>query len=104
MELSVVALGLLLGGVAGLGTIVYALGIGPLSQALLPPFLVGPPTRVDVSDCPTSSGTVAHSGLLGIGPDPGGPGQGRYHMSVRHQLRVTGRTARPTSSSPARSG
>jgi uncharacterized membrane protein YczE len=40
MELTVVAIGLLLGGVAGLGTIVYALAIGPLSQALLPSFLV----------------------------------------------------------------
>ena len=40
MELSVVALGLLLGGVAGLGTILYALAIGPLSQALLPPMIV----------------------------------------------------------------
>jgi uncharacterized membrane protein YczE len=40
MELTVVAIGLLLGGVAGLGTILYAVAIGPLSQALLPPFLV----------------------------------------------------------------
>jgi uncharacterized membrane protein YczE len=40
MELTVVALGLLLGGVAGLGTIVYALAIGPLSQALLPHLIV----------------------------------------------------------------
>jgi uncharacterized membrane protein YczE len=40
MELTVVAIGLVLGGVAGLGTIVYALAIGPLSQALLPAFLV----------------------------------------------------------------
>jgi uncharacterized membrane protein YczE len=40
MELTVVALGLLLGGVAGLGTILYAVSIGPLSQALLPPFVV----------------------------------------------------------------
>lgn len=42
MELTVVALGLLLGGVAGVGTIVYAVSIGPLSQALLPPFVVAP--------------------------------------------------------------
>jgi uncharacterized membrane protein YczE len=42
MELTVVAIGLLLGGVAGLGTIVYAVAIGPLSQALLPPFIVSP--------------------------------------------------------------
>jgi uncharacterized membrane protein YczE len=40
MELTVVALGLLLGGVAGLGTILYAVSIGPLSQALLPHLLM----------------------------------------------------------------
>jgi uncharacterized membrane protein YczE len=40
MELTVVALGLLLGGVAGLGTVVYAVSIGPLSQALLPALVV----------------------------------------------------------------
>jgi uncharacterized membrane protein YczE len=40
MELTVVAVGLVLGGVAGVGTIVYALSIGPLSQALLPTFIV----------------------------------------------------------------
>ncbi|WP_238343005.1 YczE/YyaS/YitT family protein [Nocardioides cynanchi] len=45
MELTVVALGLLLGGVAGLGTIAYALAIGPLSQALLPPLVVRFPDR-----------------------------------------------------------
>jgi uncharacterized membrane protein YczE len=47
MELTVVALGLLLGGVAGLGTIVYALAIGPLSQALLPSMLVAVAHRED---------------------------------------------------------
>ena len=36
LEITVVLLGLLLGGVAGLGTVVYALAIGPLTQALLP--------------------------------------------------------------------
>ena len=49
MELAVVALGLMLGGVAGIGTIVYALSIGPLSQALLPSFLVPVSGAVDVS-------------------------------------------------------
>ncbi len=49
MELAVVALGLMLGGVAGIGTIVYALSIGPLSQALLPAFLVPLSKRDDVS-------------------------------------------------------
>jgi uncharacterized membrane protein YczE len=40
MELTVVAIGLLLGGVAGVGTILYAVAIGPLSQAMLPTFIV----------------------------------------------------------------
>ena len=43
MELTVVAIGLMLGGVAGLGTIIYALSIGPLSQALLPSMIVRSP-------------------------------------------------------------
>jgi uncharacterized membrane protein YczE len=50
LELTVVVIGLLLGGVAGLGTIVYAVAIGPLSQALLPPLVVTIDDRVDVSD------------------------------------------------------
>lgn len=51
MELTVVVVGLLLGGAAGLGTVLYAVSIGPLSQALLPRFLVAPETapRVDAS-------------------------------------------------------
>ena len=36
LEVTVVLLGLLLGGVAGLGTVVYALALGPLTPALLP--------------------------------------------------------------------
>jgi uncharacterized membrane protein YczE len=36
LEVAVVALGLLLGGVAGLGTLLYALAIGPLAQLVLP--------------------------------------------------------------------
>src|SRR5699024_11096301 len=38
IEVSVVAVGWLLGGVVGIGTIVYAVGIGPITQALLPAF------------------------------------------------------------------
>lgn len=44
MELTVVVLGLLLGGVAGVGTVLYAVAIGPLSQAMLPTFIVEQPT------------------------------------------------------------
>ncbi len=36
LEVFVVVLGLLLGGVAGLGTVLYALAIGPLTQLMLP--------------------------------------------------------------------
>jgi len=40
LEVTVVVLGLLLGGVAGLGTVLYALAIGPLTQAMLPTWIV----------------------------------------------------------------
>ena len=40
LELSVVALGLLLGGHLGLGTILYAFALGPLTQLWLPAFTV----------------------------------------------------------------
>ena len=44
LEVTVVAIGLLLGGVAGLGTVLYALAIGPLTQAMLPTWIVDLPT------------------------------------------------------------
>lgn len=40
LEVSVVLVGLLLGGELGLGTVVFALTIGPIAQALLPIFVV----------------------------------------------------------------
>jgi uncharacterized membrane protein YczE len=43
LELVVVAIGLLLGGVAGVGTVLYALAIGPLTQRLLPFWVVDLP-------------------------------------------------------------
>jgi uncharacterized membrane protein YczE len=46
LEVGVVVIGLLLGGVLGVGTVVYALAIGPLTQLMLPWFtvdLVAPP-------------------------------------------------------------
>jgi uncharacterized membrane protein YczE len=45
LEVSVVVLGLLLGGVAGLGTVLYALAIGPLTQLMLPACTVELPAR-----------------------------------------------------------
>ena len=40
LEVGVVVIGLLLGGVLGIGTVVYALAIGPLTQLMLPWFTV----------------------------------------------------------------
>ena len=40
LEITVVVIGLLLGGVLGVGTVVYALVIGPLTQLMLPWFTV----------------------------------------------------------------
>ncbi|GEP36842.1 membrane protein [Nocardioides psychrotolerans] len=40
LEVGVVLVGLLLGGVLGIGTIVFALAIGPITQVLLPIFVV----------------------------------------------------------------
>ncbi len=49
-EITVVAVGFALGGSVGIGTVVYALGIGPLVQRLLPVFVVpvsGPKRRLE---------------------------------------------------------
>jgi uncharacterized membrane protein YczE len=40
IEVAVVLIGLAMGGVLGVGTLVYAFGIGPVAQALIPYFLV----------------------------------------------------------------
>jgi uncharacterized membrane protein YczE len=45
IEVAVVVTGWLLGGVLGLGTVLYALAIGPLVQVLLPRLSLTPATR-----------------------------------------------------------
>jgi uncharacterized membrane protein YczE len=45
LEVTVVLVGLLLGGVAGLGTVLYAVAIGPLTQRMLPAWIVDLPAR-----------------------------------------------------------
>lgn len=40
LEVGVVAIGLVLGGALGVGTVLYALAIGPLTQLMLPPWTV----------------------------------------------------------------
>jgi uncharacterized membrane protein YczE len=44
IEVSVVVVGLVLGGAIGIGTVAYALAIGPLTQLWLPAFTVELPT------------------------------------------------------------
>jgi uncharacterized membrane protein YczE len=41
LEITVLAAGWLLGGTVGIGTVVFALGIGPLVQVFLPLFDIG---------------------------------------------------------------
>ncbi|MFI7522201.1 hypothetical protein OG994_02365 [Micromonospora globbae] len=43
IEVGVLALGWLLGGTVGVGTVAYALAIGPLAQLFVPMFTVAPP-------------------------------------------------------------
>ena len=43
IEVTVLAVGWLLGGTVGIGTVVYALAIGPLTQAFLPLFVIATP-------------------------------------------------------------
>jgi uncharacterized membrane protein YczE len=78
IELSVLAAGIGLGGSFGVGTVAYALLIGPLTQILLPRLTVGP-------DGESERGTRSHDGTdlrnrhtrLGrTGRRPGRPGQG----------------------------
>jgi uncharacterized membrane protein YczE len=45
LEVVVVVVGLTLGGSLGIGTVIFALTIGPITQALLPVFLVPVPDR-----------------------------------------------------------
>jgi uncharacterized membrane protein YczE len=54
IEVTVVILGAILGGTLGVGTIVYALTIGPLVQVFLPLFSVREPVVADISLAPAS--------------------------------------------------
>jgi uncharacterized membrane protein YczE len=50
LEVGVVVIGLLLGGVLGLGTVLYALAIGPLTQLWLPTFTVDVTPDADLAE------------------------------------------------------
>jgi uncharacterized membrane protein YczE len=53
IELTVLGTGFLLGGTVGLGTVVYALAIGPLAHVFIPRLRIGPPLRAETVPEPT---------------------------------------------------
>jgi uncharacterized membrane protein YczE len=55
IEVSVLAVGAVLGGSVGIGTVVYALGIGPLLHVLMPLFTVRPSPRSRLSPAPRAA-------------------------------------------------
>jgi uncharacterized membrane protein YczE len=57
IELSVLAIGWGLGGLVGIGTVVYAISIGPLAHYFIPKFTLGPSARS--SSPPSSDPTVS---------------------------------------------
>jgi uncharacterized membrane protein YczE len=59
LEVTVVAIGWLLGGVVGIGTVLYAVAIGPLVQVLLPRFIVELPVAPDQDTRDTHDKTCA---------------------------------------------
>ena len=59
LEVTVVAIGWLLGGVVGIGTVLYAVAIGPLVQVLLPRFIVELPAAPDPDTRDTRDKTCA---------------------------------------------
>ncbi len=66
--------GWLLGGPVGIGTVAYAVGIGPLLQPLLPRFAVDRPVAAisDLTDDLADDPTSAPTGAVGVAPVPPG--------------------------------
>jgi uncharacterized membrane protein YczE len=60
IEVTVLAAGIALGGTAGIGTVVYALAIGPLAHVFVPAFTVAP-TRVAAAVTPAWTSAQAPS-------------------------------------------
>jgi uncharacterized membrane protein YczE len=52
IEVTVVVVGILLGGTFGVGTVLFALGIGPLAQVFIPLFAVRHPARAEPAPVP----------------------------------------------------
>jgi uncharacterized membrane protein YczE len=59
IELTVLAAGIALGGTAGVGTVVYALAIGPLAHVFVPAFTIAPPTAAAAAATPACASAPA---------------------------------------------
>lgn len=72
LEITVVALGVLLGGALGIGTLLYAFALGPLTQWLLPVFVVPLVARIDAVADPTEERDAPDEPGTVDGSPPGG--------------------------------
>jgi uncharacterized membrane protein YczE len=61
IELTVLAAGVVLGGTAGIGTLVYALAIGPLAHVFVPAFTIATTPRAAVAVSPAYASAQAPS-------------------------------------------
>jgi len=61
LEISVLAIGWILGGTVGVGTVVYAVAIGPLAHVFIPLLAIGPP-RAPERDRSATAGAVEAPG------------------------------------------
>ena len=82
LELTVLAVGWAMGGVVGVGTVLYALAIGPVVQLFLPLLTVPLPHPADTQD------TTASTAPEGTGSVAAGSGRGR--RSGHHAVREVG--------------
>jgi hypothetical protein len=88
IELSVLATGWLLGGTVGIGTLLYAVGIGPLVHVLLPRFTIRPgPGRAQ------AAGSHPERVGRGKGKPPSGGSVDGSGSAPPARFRVTGRPA-----------
>jgi uncharacterized membrane protein YczE len=59
IELTVLAVGWILGGTVGVGTVVYALGIGPIAHISIPRLAIGKPAEAPAPAQPTAEAPAA---------------------------------------------
>ncbi|BCW52462.1 hypothetical protein [Arthrobacter sp. StoSoilB13] len=75
IEVVVLAVGFLLGGSVGVGTVVYALAIGPIVQILLPKFMVPEPAKTlepakvpETANIPETANATTHAEAVEAAP------------------------------------